>query len=77
MLNNVTSTLVLPVKFCCYTMVSFISVHWQKLRCLLSFEFMILILENDVSGSLCLSLHTKYHDLIEPTKTMKNSIQRI
>ena len=50
---------------CLITVISFILllsifVDWQKLRCLLTFEFMVLILVNDFSCYLCLSLCTKF-----------------
>ena len=54
-----------------------IFVDWQKLRCSLMFEFVILTLVKNFSGFLCLSLCTISFCLIEPTKSLKIYIQRI
>jgi len=54
-----------------YVVVS-VFVYWQKLRCSLTFEFVVLILANNFTGYLCLSLCS---GLIESTKSTPITIQ--
>ena len=46
---------------------------WQILRCSLTFEFMVLIHDNDSSCYLDLSLRGTFHGLIEPQIHNKTS----
>ena len=67
---------------CIYYYYHFIVICVKQLNCQelsfsLTFEFVILILANDFSCYLYLSLCTKFHGLIEPKKTTNISIQRI
>lgn len=56
-----------------FIFVGFLSifVDWQKLRCSLIFEIVVLVLACDFCCYLCLSLCTKFCGFIEPMKNLK------